>query len=216
MEASHDPIAKDRADRRDRARRRARPAAASAAAGRRVAPSGTLRTAGRALGTSPSRGRSRELVPELFAGAEQLVFFLAAGAVVRLLAPLLGSKATDPGVLVIDEAGRFVIPLAFGARRRSQRVCPRSGRAFGRDPDRHHGFGGERRVQPGRVGRVVRLGRRTGRTLQADRHGDRQPAAGRGGARDRLSGMLAQRTIAAGERHRGGRDRCSRRARRKR
>jgi precorrin-4 C11-methyltransferase len=54
------------------------------------------------------------LVPELFGQCEQLVFFLAAGAVTRLIAPCLASKETDPGVLAVDEAGRFVIPLLSG------------------------------------------------------------------------------------------------------
>ena len=55
-----------------------------------------------------------ELVPQLFQRGGQLVFFLAAGAVTRLIAPCLVSKETDPGVLAVDEAGRFVIPLLSG------------------------------------------------------------------------------------------------------
>src|SRR6516165_6524138 len=55
-----------------------------------------------------------ERVPNLFARCEQIVFFLAAGAVTRLVAPCLSSKETDPGVLAVDEAGRFVIPLLSG------------------------------------------------------------------------------------------------------
>src|SRR5207253_3107281 len=35
-------------------------------------------------------------------------------AVTRLIAPHLRSKDTDPGVLAVDEAGRFVIPLLSG------------------------------------------------------------------------------------------------------
>jgi precorrin-4 C11-methyltransferase len=62
----------------------------------------------------PFGGPLAERVPELFARCEQLVFFLAAGAVTRLVAPCLASKETDPGVLAIDEAGRFVIPLLSG------------------------------------------------------------------------------------------------------
>jgi precorrin-4 C11-methyltransferase len=53
-------------------------------------------------------------VPEWFRRCEQLVFFLATGAVTRLIAPCLESKETDPGVLTVDEAGRFVIPLLSG------------------------------------------------------------------------------------------------------
>ena len=46
--------------------------------------------------------------------SRQLVCFLAAGATVRLLAPLLGDKATDPGVVVVDEASRFAVALLGG------------------------------------------------------------------------------------------------------
>src|SRR5438874_10692646 len=49
-----------------------------------------------------------------FAQYDQLVFFLATGAVTRLIAPCLDSKETDPGVLAVDEAGRFVVPLLSG------------------------------------------------------------------------------------------------------
>jgi len=48
--------------------------------------------------------------PELAAA----VFFLASGATVRLIAPLLVDKATDPGVVCVDEARRFAIALAGG------------------------------------------------------------------------------------------------------
>lgn len=59
-------------------------------------------------------GPLAELVTTLFHDYEQLVFFLAAGAVVRLIAPHIVAKASDPGVLAVDEAGQFVIPLLSG------------------------------------------------------------------------------------------------------
>ncbi len=40
------------------------------------------------------------------------VFCLAAGAVVRLIAPLLEDKSVDPAVVVVDSRGRFVISLS--------------------------------------------------------------------------------------------------------
>jgi len=43
-----------------------------------------------------------------------LVCFLAAGAVIRLIAPLLESKRTDPAVVCVDEAARFAVPLVGG------------------------------------------------------------------------------------------------------
>jgi cobalt-precorrin 5A hydrolase/precorrin-3B C17-methyltransferase len=56
----------------------------------------------------------RELVETLWQTQQALVFGLAAGAVVRLISPLLQDKATDPAVLVMDGAGRFVISLCGG------------------------------------------------------------------------------------------------------
>ncbi|MCM2130477.1 cobalamin biosynthesis protein [Larsenimonas rhizosphaerae] len=43
-----------------------------------------------------------------------LVFICATGIVMRTLAPVLTDKYQDPPVLVLDEAGRFVIPLLSG------------------------------------------------------------------------------------------------------
>ncbi|MER8087427.1 precorrin-3B C(17)-methyltransferase [Streptomyces sp. NPDC058316] len=59
-------------------------------------------------------GPVREAVQRAFAECEQLVCFLATGAVVRLLAPLLSDKASDPGVVCVDEAGRHAVALLGG------------------------------------------------------------------------------------------------------
>jgi cobalt-precorrin 5A hydrolase / precorrin-3B C17-methyltransferase len=42
---------------------------------------------------------------------KSFVFCMATGAVIRLIAPLLEDKATDPAVVVVDESGKFVISL---------------------------------------------------------------------------------------------------------
>jgi cobalt-precorrin 5A hydrolase/precorrin-3B C17-methyltransferase len=55
-----------------------------------------------------------EAVRTAFAECEQLVCFLATGAVVRLVAPLLGDKRSDPGVVCVDEGGRFAVSLVGG------------------------------------------------------------------------------------------------------
>ncbi|MGV9341964.1 precorrin-3B C(17)-methyltransferase [Streptomyces sp. NPDC003688] len=55
-----------------------------------------------------------DAVRTAFAECEQLVCFLATGAVVRLVAPLLGDKAADPGVVCVDEGGRFAVSLLGG------------------------------------------------------------------------------------------------------
>ena len=62
----------------------------------------------------PYSGPLSDQVGPLFAACNQLVFFVSLGAVTRLIAPHLQSKHHDPGVLVIDEAGRFVIPALSG------------------------------------------------------------------------------------------------------
>ncbi|MGW5771935.1 precorrin-3B C(17)-methyltransferase [Streptomyces longwoodensis] len=59
-------------------------------------------------------GPVADAVRRAFAECEQLVCFLATGAVVRLVAPLLAGKAADPGVVCVDEAGRFAVSLLGG------------------------------------------------------------------------------------------------------
>ncbi|MDG4781641.1 precorrin-3B C(17)-methyltransferase [Micromonospora sp. WMMD961] len=49
-----------------------------------------------------------------WAGSDAVVAFLATGAVVRILAPLLGDKRTDPAVVVVDEAARHAVALLGG------------------------------------------------------------------------------------------------------
>ncbi|MDO3705232.1 precorrin-3B C(17)-methyltransferase [Micromonospora sp. C28SCA-DRY-2] len=49
-----------------------------------------------------------------WAECDAVVAFLATGAVVRVLAPLLGDKRTDPAVVVVDEAARHAVALLGG------------------------------------------------------------------------------------------------------
>lgn len=53
-------------------------------------------------------------VSRLWAQYEGLICVMAAGIVVRAIAPLCRDKMTDPCVLVLDEKGRFVISLLSG------------------------------------------------------------------------------------------------------
>jgi cobalt-precorrin 5A hydrolase/precorrin-3B C17-methyltransferase len=66
-------------------------------------------------------GPASRALPRAFAECDQIVCFLAVGATVRLIAPLLGTrgragagagKATDPGVVCVDEARAFAVPVA--------------------------------------------------------------------------------------------------------
>ena len=64
--------------------------------------------------TSRYDGPASDLLPRAWAECELIVSHLALGATTRLVAPLLRDKRTDPGVVVIDEAGRFCVPLVGG------------------------------------------------------------------------------------------------------
>lgn len=59
-------------------------------------------------------GPFRNEIASLFTDYHQLVFLVSLGAVVRLIAPYLKSKDEDPGVIVVDDAGQFVIPVLSG------------------------------------------------------------------------------------------------------
>ena len=56
----------------------------------------------------------REHLTNIWSDNQAFIFCLAAGAVVRLIAPLLKSKAEDPAVVVIDARGDYVISLCSG------------------------------------------------------------------------------------------------------
>ncbi len=45
---------------------------------------------------------------------KSLIFIMAAGIVVRTIAPLVTDKRTDPGVVVVDEKGQFAVSLLSG------------------------------------------------------------------------------------------------------
>ena len=59
-------------------------------------------------------GPAAAALPQAWAECPAVVCFLAAGATVRLIAPLLSSKHTDPAVVCVDEACRFAVALTGG------------------------------------------------------------------------------------------------------
>lgn len=56
----------------------------------------------------------KDTLADLWATHDGLIFALATGAVVRLIAPLLSDKVSDPAVVVVSEAGDQVISLCGG------------------------------------------------------------------------------------------------------
>ena len=65
-------------------------------------------------GAIPFIGELKELVRQLWPKTAGLVFIMATGIVVRLVAPLLEAKDMDPAVVVMDDAGKFAISLLSG------------------------------------------------------------------------------------------------------
>ncbi|QGF22913.1 precorrin-3B C(17)-methyltransferase [Raineyella sp. CBA3103] len=53
-------------------------------------------------------------LPAAWHSCDLIVSHLALGATTRIIAPLLVDKTHDPGVVVLDEAGRFAIPVVGG------------------------------------------------------------------------------------------------------
>ena len=62
----------------------------------------------------PISGTLSEWTGQQFAACDGLIFIGAAGIAVRLIAPYLKDKLTDPAVIVVDEAGQFAISLLSG------------------------------------------------------------------------------------------------------
>lgn len=62
----------------------------------------------------PFTGELKELVGRVWPEYRGLVFIMAAGIVVRMIAPHLKGKDKDPAVVVMDDVGRFSIALLSG------------------------------------------------------------------------------------------------------
>lgn len=76
-------------------------------------------------------------------------------------------RQSDPGVVVIDEAGRFAVPLLSGHLGRCERACANCGTRGGAHPRHHYGDRRPRRVGGGYVGAPCGAGRFESRGHQA-------------------------------------------------
>ncbi|MDU4960339.1 MAG: cobalt-precorrin 5A hydrolase [Sporomusaceae bacterium] len=74
------------------------------------------------------------LISRLFSAYDGLVCIMAAGIVVRAIAPLVQDKRTDPAVVVIDEAARHVISLLSGHLGRANQLTLDLAARLGADP----------------------------------------------------------------------------------
>lgn len=73
-------------------------------------------------------------VEEAFGVASGIVLIMATGIAVRLIAPLLRDKREDPGIVVVDEIGRFAISLLAGHLGGANALAERVAAALGALP----------------------------------------------------------------------------------
>ncbi|MGI8336318.1 precorrin-3B C(17)-methyltransferase [Actinomadura scrupuli] len=78
-------------------------------------------------------GKVSDALVEAFRSCERVVSFLAVGATVRLLAPLLEHKATDPAVVCVDESRRYAVAL-LGGHHGANDLANRVGLLLGCEP----------------------------------------------------------------------------------
>lgn len=78
--------------------------------------------------------RSASAVRAAWSECDALVLFMATGAAVRLTAPLLADKRRDPGVVCVDDAGRFAVALAGGHEGGANALAVRVADALGAQP----------------------------------------------------------------------------------
>ncbi|MBA2511932.1 MAG: precorrin-3B C(17)-methyltransferase [Rubrobacteraceae bacterium] len=79
-------------------------------------------------------GKPKEALRRAWQECDAIVLFLATGAAVRLVAPLLQDKRTDPGVVTVDDAGRFAVALAGGHDGGANRLAARVAVSLGATP----------------------------------------------------------------------------------
>ncbi len=79
-------------------------------------------------------GPAAEALPRAFRECDAIVSFLAVGATVRLIAPLLTTKHDDPGVVCVDEALRYAVPVLGAHAGGGNDLARRVARALGAEP----------------------------------------------------------------------------------
>jgi len=79
-------------------------------------------------------GPAAEALPRAFQECDAIVSFLAVGATVRLIAPLLTSKTEDPAVVCVDENLRYAVPVLGAHQGGGNDLARRVANTLGAEP----------------------------------------------------------------------------------
>jgi cobalt-precorrin 5A hydrolase/precorrin-3B C17-methyltransferase len=79
-------------------------------------------------------GKAKDALHRAWNECDGIVLFLAAGASVRLIATLLGSKHQDPGVVTVDDIGNFAVALCGGHEGGANALAARVAETLGGTP----------------------------------------------------------------------------------
>ena len=80
------------------------------------------------------KGKTKAALHRAWNECDGIVLFLATGAAVRLVAPLLESKHRDPGVVTVDDAGNFAVALCGGHEGSANALATRVADTLGGTP----------------------------------------------------------------------------------
>ncbi|HIK27180.1 MAG: precorrin-3B C(17)-methyltransferase [Oscillatoriaceae bacterium SKW80] len=80
------------------------------------------------------KGSLKNHIAEIWQHYKSFIFSLAAGAVVRIIAPLLQNKSKDPAVVIIDETGKFAISICSGHQGGAEKLTRIIARKMGATP----------------------------------------------------------------------------------
>ena len=102
--------------------------------GARLAEKISAKVGGQTFAKGRNFGKLADLIAEIFGKFDGLIFICAAGIVVRMIAPYIVNKLSDPAVLVIDERGQNVISLLSGHVGRANELAVEIAKAIDANP----------------------------------------------------------------------------------
>jgi cobalt-precorrin 5A hydrolase / cobalt-factor III methyltransferase / precorrin-3B C17-methyltransferase len=92
------------------------------------------RSRARRLPFEHAHGSAAATVRDRWDSVDGFVLFLAAGAAVRIVSPLLADKRSDPAVVCVDEVGRYVVALVGGHAGGTNALARQVGELLGAEP----------------------------------------------------------------------------------